>query len=245
MEYRIIRIPILPFNMVNAYLICNESGCILLDTGVPGSEQKIAKGLRKAGYDFRDIKLIVVTHAHVDHAGAAGPMRKLSKAPVVGHANDLKYFRGEAQITYCPTGLAGRLFYRTPLPHEKYETFSPELLLQEGDEYPLSAFGFDGRILHTPGHTAGSISLEINQKAFVGDMAASGILIGGILCNRRPIQPPFEDDARTVIASLQQMLRQGNEEFYLGHGGPLSSDQIRKHISHLERKLAKEQGATG
>lgn len=237
-KYSIIRIPVLPFNMVNAYLICYESGCILLDTGMPGTEQKIMRGLNKFGYDFSDIKLIVVTHAHVDHAGAVGSIKKLTKAPIVAHRNELKYLRGDAEITYCPTGMAGKIFYHTPFPHEKYEKFTPEILISENEVFSLREFGFKAAVLHTSGHTAGSISMEIEDgNAFVGDMLASGILIGGIMRNKQPIQPPFEDDPRAVINSLRQMLQNGNENFFLGHGGPLHSGQVHKHISNLERKI--------
>jgi glyoxylase-like metal-dependent hydrolase (beta-lactamase superfamily II) len=51
----IIRVPILPFNVVNAHLIKNESGCILVDIGIPGSERQIAKVLARQGLSFSDI----------------------------------------------------------------------------------------------------------------------------------------------------------------------------------------------
>jgi glyoxylase-like metal-dependent hydrolase (beta-lactamase superfamily II) len=76
----IIPIPILPFGMVNAHLIRSEAGCILIDTGIPGSEHKIGRVLAKHGLSFRDIKLIVVTHAHTDHAGSAARLRELGRA---------------------------------------------------------------------------------------------------------------------------------------------------------------------
>ena len=50
----IIRVPILPFNMVNAHLIKSDAGCILVDTGIPGSERKIERVLKLAGVEFID-----------------------------------------------------------------------------------------------------------------------------------------------------------------------------------------------
>ena len=87
---QIIRIPILPFGMVNAHLIRGEGGCILVDAGIPGSETKIERMLARHGLSFKDIKLIVVTHAHVDHAGSAHAIRELSRAPIVAHVDDAK-----------------------------------------------------------------------------------------------------------------------------------------------------------
>ena len=86
---QIIRIPILPFGMVNSHLILGARGCIFVDAGLPGSESKIEKVLTKHGLTFRDIKLIVVTHAHVDHAGSAALLHELSGAPIVAHEDDV------------------------------------------------------------------------------------------------------------------------------------------------------------
>src|ERR1700710_1611233 len=114
----IIRIPILPLNMVNAHLIRTAAGCILVDAGIPGSERKIARVLAKHGLSFNDIKLIIVTHAHTDHAGSAARLRQLSVAPIMAHADDADFYSRKAPMTYCPTGLAGRLFFKTPVPHQ-------------------------------------------------------------------------------------------------------------------------------
>ena len=65
----IIRIPILPLGMVNAFLIRGEASCILVDTGIPGSERKIARVLARHRLSFRDMKLVIVTHAHTNPSG--------------------------------------------------------------------------------------------------------------------------------------------------------------------------------
>jgi hydroxyacylglutathione hydrolase len=91
-SHPIIRIPILPFGMVNAHLLIGDGGCILVDAGLPGTESKVEQVLKKHGYTFTDIKLIVVTHAHVDHAGNAATLRELTKAPIVAHVEDAPHF---------------------------------------------------------------------------------------------------------------------------------------------------------
>ena len=106
---RIVRVPILPFGLLNAHLIIGEQGCLLVDTGLPGSHHKIGRVLKGHGRTFKDIKLIVVTHAHVDHAGTAAQMRQLSGAPILAHAADLDYFEQKEQMTFCETGWFGRL----------------------------------------------------------------------------------------------------------------------------------------
>ena len=77
--------------------IAGDSGCILVDAGIPGSERKIAKVLTRHGLSMKDIKLIVVTHAHVDHAGSAARLRKLSGAPILAHRDDADFYSRKAR----------------------------------------------------------------------------------------------------------------------------------------------------
>lgn len=231
---RVVRIPILPFGVVNAHLILAGRGCVLFDTGLPGSELKIHAALAKQGLSFQDINLIVVSHAHVDHAGNAALLRKLSGAPIVGHIADAQHFNRSQAMTFCPTGWAGRIFLKLPLISEPYTGFEPDILLTDSDVLDLSRYGIPGTVKHTPGHTAGSISLELTtHQALVGDLLAAGILIGGLLRTGHAIRPPFEEHPHTVGQELQRLLDSGIEKFYLGHGGPLMAREVRRHARSL------------
>ena len=231
---RIIRIPILPFHMVNAHLVVTNKGCILVDTGLPGSEVRVQKTLIEHGLSLKDLKLIVVTHAHVDHAGSAARLRELSRAPIIGHEGDIQYYTQEKQMAYCSTGWAGSLFLKTQIPHEPYTAFKPDILLSNATAFDLDRYGIPGTIKHSSGHTAGSISLELDSKdALVGDLIASGILIGGITRKGRAIRPPFEDDPQAVAFELKRLLDAGFKRFYMGHGGPLDAKAVRSHIQTL------------
>lgn len=85
-------------------------------------------------------------------------------------------------MTFCSTGWFGRVFYKTGLILEPYAPFDPDILLSDDEEMPLDAFGIRGIVKHSPGHTAGSVSVELRSKdAMVGDLLASGILLGGIM----------------------------------------------------------------
>jgi glyoxylase-like metal-dependent hydrolase (beta-lactamase superfamily II) len=232
----IIRIPILPFGMVNAHLIRSEGGCILVDAGIPGSEQKIARVLARHSLSFKDIKLIVVTHAHTDHAGSAASLRALSAAPILAHKDDADFYSRKAPMTYCPTGLVGRFFLKTPAPHQPYEGFVPDILMEDADTVDLAEFGVEGLVRHAAGHTPGSISLELSSDdALVGDLVASGILIGGIAFQGRAIRPPFEDDPQQVARELERLVRGGAKRFHMGHGGPLGAAAVLRHAQFLSK----------
>lgn len=231
------RISILPLGLVNAHLMHNATDAVLVDTGLPGTERKIEKTLNQSGLTYQSIKLIVITHAHVDHAGNAARLSELSGAPIVAHAGDLPYYRREKEMSFCATGWFGRAFLRTGLMHRPYTAFEPDILLRESEELDLTPYGFDGKIIHTPGHTPGSLSVELDSKeALVGDLIASGILLGGIMLTSHPKQPPFEDNPSEVAKALSKLVDQGYENFYMGHGGPLNARQVLKHAELLLQK---------
>ena len=230
----VIRIPILPLGLVNAHIVKSEAGCVLVDAGLPGSEDKLKNVLHHNGLDLRDIRAIVITHAHVDHAGNAARLRRLTGAPIIAHANDLPYYRRERTMQFCATGLFGRLFLCTGLMYEPYEAFEPDVLLQDGDIYSLDTFGIDGCVHHTPGHTSGSLTVVLaDGQALVGDLVSSGILLGGIALTHHPKKPPFEDNPSQVGAALHQLVCSGHDTFFMGHGGPLDRRSIAQHADKL------------
>lgn len=232
--FKIVRIPILPLQMVNAHLLVGPGGCILVDAGIPGSESKIEMALGKERLTFKDIKLIVITHAHIDHAGSAAIVRERSGAPIVAHEGDAKHFSQEVPMTFCPTGWFARLYIKTPVMFRPYSAFTPDIMLRGRESIDLSPFGIPGKILPTPGHTAGSVSIELDSReALVGDLIASGILLGGIARTGRARRPPFEDDPHAVARELNRLLASGVETFYIGHGGPLKASEVERHARSL------------
>jgi hydroxyacylglutathione hydrolase len=230
----IVPIPILPLGMVHCHLVVGENGCILVDTGIPGSEDKIERVLKNNGLHFEDIKLIVITHAHTDHAGSAARLRELTGAPILAHGGDLDYYERRKEMTYCVAHWWGPLFLRSGVPGEPYEAFTPDILLHDSASVDLNGYGIDGVARHTPGHTAGSISVELRSgDALVGDLVASGILIGGVMRLGHALRPPFEDDPKAVGAQLIGMVDAGMQRFHMGHGGPLPASEVRRHALSL------------
>lgn len=233
-EPRICRIPILPFGLINCHLILGKTGCILVDTGLPGSEKKIERVLKTHGRGYRDISLIVITHAHVDHAGSAARLRELAGAPILAHAGDLDYYEQRKKMTFCETGWFGRAFMRTGLILQPYAAFTPDILLRDDASIDLHRYGFSGAVRHTPGHTAGSVSILLDDgDALVGDLVASGILLGGLARTGRAKRPPFEDDPQRVAIELMSLVDAGMQRFHMGHGGPLIAGEVRRHALSL------------
>ena len=232
----VIRIPILPFGLVNAHLVIGASGAVLVDAGLPDTERAVEKALRSRSMSWSDIKLIVVTHAHIDHAGNAARLRELTGAPVCAHHGDLQHYRQRERMTFCATGGFGRLFFRTGLIQRAYTPFEPDLLLTGHESLDLAPYGIAGRVLPTPGHTCGSLSVVLHDgQALVGDLVSSGVLLGGIAMTGRSKRPPFEDDPHQVADELERLAIDGSTTFYMGHGGPLSKPEVLRHVRRLRK----------
>jgi len=231
MKTKIIRIPVLGGHLVNTYLLIGRRP-ILIDCGMPSSADRIWEGVTTAGVDPTDLAMIVVTHAHVDHFGAATELQTRTGAPVAAHEADLPaYLAGHSERSQRqPIGIFGRIFTRTPPPNEITEPLHPDIVLT--DEYPLYDHGVDARIIPTPGHTPGSVSVLLDQ----GDLIAGDMLTGGFLgvLRYRPSHPPFHDDAAQAMDSLQAALKLGPHTLHIGHGGPMSADSVQRW---LDREL--------
>lgn len=231
---RVETIPILPFGMLNAFLIVRGQQAILVDTGLPNAAPKIEKALRKHGLDWSNINLIILTHAHIDHAGSAVAVRALTSVPIIAHELETPYCKGDDPILKA-TGLFGRFFQKTGAIEQPFPYFTPDKTLK-ANEISLEDYGFPARILHTPGHTPGSVSVLLeDERVIAGDLVASGVLLGGIMLRNRPKSPPFEEEPDLVATSLEHLLAEGCQKFYLGHGGPLGTKQIKAHITALRK----------
>jgi len=229
----IVPIPILPFGVVNAFALLGKHGVVLVDAGLPGRQARFEKALARHGKTLRDVTLIIVTHGHIDHAGGADALRSVSGAPIVAHRNELPFLRGDLLMRFCPTGWFGRVFLRAGAPTQPYPRFEADIVLDD-DPLDLAPFGVDGRLEPTPGHTPGSLSVLMpDGAALVGDMLAGGLLLGGIAWHGRAKQPPFEEEPHVVAHEIHRLVEAGAKTFYLGHGGPVSAAEARRHAHRL------------
>ena len=233
--HRIATVSVLPANMLNSFILVGERP-ILVDSGMPGSAPKILAALAREGFAPNDVSLILITHRHVDHIGSAAELQRATRAPVAVHALDADWLRRGDGGTRPPTGLGGRFFDLTGLPGVPAEPCEPEIVI-DGD-FDLTPYGAPGGVvLHTPGHTPGSVSaLFPNGDVLAGDLAVGGItFLGGIAFKGHVRKPPFEDDPIIVRRSLLQLLDRGAERFFVGHGGPLLARGVRRYIDREPR----------
>lgn len=223
------KIHLLKLSFSNAYLVQGEK-TILVDSGMPGEAEKILTAAHRLGINPGDISLLLHTHAHVDHAGSSAELKRLLGIPTAVHPADANQLRRGRMNPLTPLRLEARLI--KPVVNKPFPALEPDLMIDESTD--LSAFGVEGRILHTPGHTAGSISLYLsNGEAIVGDILMGGYL-GGNLLGARPNYHYFAEDLDAVRTSIRKVIASQPTRLYVGHGGPL---EPRAVVSRFSREI--------
>ena len=130
-----------------------------------------------------------------------------------------------------PTSLEARLLkpFIDWFVDKPFEGVSADILIEK--EMSLEAFGVRGQIIFTPGHTNGSLSVLVDDRAaIVGDLMRGGYLGGGLF-PRLPNYHYFADNLETVKASIGKVMSFSPRLVFVGHGGPLERDAIRKRFS--------------
>jgi len=223
------RVHAVPLGFSQAYLLESDTGLALVDAGSPHQERIILRHLRALGAG--DLRLIFITHAHLDHYGSAAALRRLTGAPVAIHRADAEAMaRGETRLGL--TRGSGKLM-RILLPLVEWclrpEPVKADLLLEDGDR--LDDFGLEARLIHTPGHTLGSSCLIVEERlGFVGDLLTN---------NGRPsLQRLFAEDWSLLRQSYARLQGMELEMVYPGHGRHPVSEEALQHLiaDHLGEK---------
>lgn len=151
----IYRIPTLG-DFINSFAFVEDDGSVtLVDCGVKRAPKKIVAALASIGKHPSDVQRIVLTHAHFDHAGGAARMVDETSADGVDvHADDAHYVRTGTRPPGDSASTAGRLLARAPWGDFRATPVAEELV----DGQLIDVAG-GLRVLHTPGHTPGHISL--------------------------------------------------------------------------------------
>jgi hydroxyacylglutathione hydrolase len=210
--------------IVNTYLV-HQDGTVLIDTGIPGSESAILDAMGKAGIGQQDLRLILVTHGHSDHAGSAARMRELTGAPVAIHEKDAGRIRTGAPGVLTPTGLTGRIanIFIGSVNKGSYPPVDPDIVIT--GTLDLAPFGIAGTVVPTPGHTAGSVSAVLESgDAFTGDLIFPQIPSG------KPGLPFWADEKEQVPESVRELLAYNPRTCYPGHGGPFTAEAVRRMV---------------
>ena len=206
-----IHIPLKFIFGMNCYLVQTASGFYLIDTGVKKQRKQLEKTLSEAGCKPGDLKLIILTHGHIDHIGNAAYLRGKYGAKIAMHSGDVNMVTGGGMFADAPPNMMIKIvgFFMKLTGLSDFETFTPDILLD--DKQNLKEHGLDATILYTPGHSKGSISIQ----------TADGTLFcGDIFSGSMEDVTTLVDDQTNLIKSVKQLNALDIESVYPGHGNP-------------------------
>ncbi|MFI5337994.1 MAG: MBL fold metallo-hydrolase, partial [Opitutales bacterium] len=204
----------------NCYLLLGTRP-VLVDAGAPGDMDRILAALRGAGLEPKKLALILLTHGHSDHAGCAAELRRRTGAQIALHAADAALVRTGSNGVLAPQDALGRLI--RPFVDEPFEAFEPDLLFREGISF--EPYGLSARVLLTPGHTPGSISLVLGGEAIIGD-----VLRGSFVWPNRARPHFFCHDPEMNTRSLIRLAREGLLRCHPGQFGSFPGSELGRYL---------------
>ena len=219
-------VTILGLGGINCYLLKAGDGFVLIDTRLPSKRANLEKRLEGAGCRPGNLKLIVLTHGDLDHAGNAAHLRRSYGTKIVMHAGDAGMVeRGDMTwnrkakpdrrtLTSHAILLASRLwllFFK----QGEFEVFTPDIYVADDDE--LARYGLAAQVLSLPGHSKGSIGVLTSQ----GDL-----FCGDLLQNFGRPGAPFIDDLADQETSIEKLRALAVTTIYPGHGKPFAADRV-------------------
>lgn len=209
----------------NAYLISFGDKHVLVDTGKKSSYKKLQVGLNQLLPHGNRISHLIITHLHYDHCQNAARLKDETGCTIITSKHEEEYARngftpiprGTNSLTRIISSI-GKLIGKSGL---GFEPFVPDVTVE--GEKDLTELGLNIRIIETPGHSIGSISIIVdNEIALVGD-AMFGIF-------KNSITPPFADDVDEMKRSWKMLLETGCGVYLPGHGKKIDREFLRNYI---------------
>ncbi|MEN6292255.1 MAG: MBL fold metallo-hydrolase [Methanobacterium sp.] len=200
----------------NSFLINSQNNYILIDTGRANSWEKLSSKLDEI-LGKNKLSCLILTHTHFDHVENAVKIKEKYKSTIIIHQSELEYImQGNSPLpkgSNLATGFMVNVLGKKLQSKYQYEKVNPDIIV--GEKYDLIDFGFNAYIIHTSGHSKGSMSIIIdNEIAIVGDA------MFGIFGNS--IYPPFADDPDTMVKSWNKLINTNCDLFLPGHGKEIS-----------------------
>ncbi len=206
----------------NVFLLRSNGAAMLVDTGSPGDWSSLVEALRHESLGPADLRVVVLTHGHADHAGLAARLQRAGVPVVLGGRDAAMASRGHDDPLRATSLFAASL---RPLIDFPFTPFVPDVLVNRSMD--LERYGIAGvRVEPWPGHTPGSVVLRVGtREAIVGDVMLGGVF-GGVFVPGEAGEHYYQDDFARNHCNVSRLLDAGVERFYVGHGGPIERASV-------------------
>jgi hydroxyacylglutathione hydrolase len=218
-----------PGQFVNLFILSSDR-ITLIDTGIGASDKLVINYIREMGRDPSEINQIILTHRHPDHMGAARAIHDMTGCDVAAHVLERPAIEAVDPALLKVPGPGGSPLVSGPVPVTRS--------LNDGDNLRIDT-GITLEVLHTPGHTPGSISLfyKEDKALFSGDAVAV------------PGRMPIYSDPVVFVRSIQRLKGIPGIRYFLpGHDKPVENEvsynrmdaalAYVRHIDELVRKIS-------
>ncbi|MGB9937789.1 MAG: MBL fold metallo-hydrolase [Methanobacterium sp.] len=211
----------------NSFLVKCKNKYILIDTGRTNSWKNLVTKINElSGQD--KLTYLILTHTHFDHAENAANLKDKYDCKIICHESEADNLKcgdntlpqGTNPLTRFGVNILGKRLQK----HYMYKPAEPDIFVNQ--KLDLSSFGFKAYIMHTPGHSKGSLSVIIDNE-----IAVAGDDIFGVFPNSA--YPPFADNPQLMIQSWKKLLETDCKLFLPGHGKAISrkllENEYKKH----------------
>lgn len=204
---------------ISAFLVADPAGLVLIDGGLPESAPLIAANVRRLGFAMKDVRYLLINHAHGDHAGGLAALQRASGAPLVAS-------RGDA-----PDLIAGRTRDRPEL--DGFPPVRPARIVDDGGVVQVGRTRLVAHV--TPGHTDGCTSWSLRTRE--GDRPIDVLFACSLTVAGRPLVRRGRDTA--AVAQFRRTFRALKtlhpDVFLSFHAGAFDLDAKRARLARGDR----------
>lgn len=215
--------------VVAAYFIASEAGHIVVDCGPSSTLPKLKAGIEALGFAITDVKHLLLTHIHLDHAGAAGTLARQYGVQVYVHRHGAVHLQNPERLLTSATRIYGAMMQT--LWGEFEAVPEAQLTILEGGE-TLLVSNLEFRAVYTPGHAIHHLIYALGNSVFCGDVG--GVRLQGSDIVVAPTPPPDIDFA-AWRESLQKLHSLEPIRLYPTHFG--MHENVAQHLINLEQSL--------
>ncbi len=213
---------------IASYIVVTEEGLLMVESGPHSTYAFLEQKLQKLGYSIKDVKKVLLTHIHLDHAGAAWALAEQG-AEVYVHPFGYKHLADPSKLMAS----AARI-YKDDMDRlwGKMKAI-PEDILHAVDDGETVRFGGKSFKAHfTPGHAVHHIAWQVDNVLFTGDVAGVKIGKDGMVV---PPCPPPDINVEDWRSSIEKVKGLDVDTLYLTHFGKVENKV--EHLNHLEETL--------
>jgi glyoxylase-like metal-dependent hydrolase (beta-lactamase superfamily II) len=217
----------------NVYVLVSSGELVLVDTGTAGDVDRIVSQIESEGHSLEALRSIVLTHAHSDHAGGVYELLRRCDAKLMAHRMEIPYIEG---TEFLPAGstLHKLMLWLDARMSKKKKGIRVARGLEDGEV--LDTLG-GLKVLHTPGHTPGSICLyqEDKKVLFCGDLLFNGHPLTG-RGDLRYAPRIFSVDQEEIEKSARRVSELSVDVLCVGHGEPIV-EETKARMEMLFREV--------